>query len=116
MSTLLLQDFQAYVKNLCINNKNVLHDDTSNIAFVRLQSQDDLNRITSNASGMLVVISTFVGRAIGEADNDRIRQEATLSFLKRVGPNSGNTSDDVEAAQEFAMEVMFQFLARMKQD
>ena len=116
MSNLLFIPFQAYIKNLCIINKNVLHNDGNNVAFVRMQSGDDLNKITSNASSTLVIVSTFTGRAIGSTEDGRLQQMATLTFLNKPTVNTGNPSDEIETAQQLAMEVMFEFYARMIQD
>ncbi len=116
MSNLLFIPFQAYIKDLCIKHKQVLHNDVSNIAFVRMQSHDDLSAIKSIASGMLVIMSTFTGRAIGAPDDNMLQQHASLIFLNRQPTGTGDPAGEIEDAQELAMGVMFDFYARMKKD
>lgn len=116
MSGLLFTDFQAYAKQLSIKNKDVLHDDINNVAFIKLFSRDELNKITTSGSTMLVVVTMFTGKAIGSPDQSQLMQHASLMFLKRVSPNSGDPSSDIETAQQIAMEVMFQYYAKMKKD
>lgn len=113
MSDLLFIPFQNYIKSLCVLHTDILHVDHVKTGFVRMQSGQDLQSIPQNASAMIVVVSNFIGRAIGENDTQRLRQNASILFLKNANANTGDPYQEIQDAQDKAMQVMFDFLSRM---
>lgn len=109
-------EFQNYIETLCTKHKDVLHDPANNRAFIRFQSDEDLQSIPNNASGTMVSLGDFTGKAIGEPDENKIRQTATLLFLVNAVSVEGDPYAGIAAAQVKAQDVMFQFYARMKKD
>lgn len=116
MNELYIKPLQTYLRNLCIEHVLLMHVDDSNEVFVRLQTHEDVMSIPYNASNYFVIVDNLIGRAIGEFDDNRIRQELTMLFLKRALTNNGEPYDNIETAQQEALEVMFDFYSRMKQD
>lgn len=115
MSDFLFIPFQDYVKSLCEKHKDILHVDGTNTGFVRMQSDQDIQSIPSTAGSLIVLVSNFIGRAIGDNDSHRLRQNASLMFLKRVSTTT-DPYQAVQDAQDKAMQVMFDFYTRMKFD
>lgn len=112
---LLFNSFSDYIKQLAQLHKDVLHSDTSNRAFIRMFSHDDINTITSIASKYVISLSYFTGRATGDVESDMLRQEASLQFLRRAD-ESGDPGINVQVAMNAAMTLMFDFYARIKKD
>jgi len=117
MNDLLFIPFQDYLKQLCIQHVDVLHVDFVHVACIRFQSDEDLNQLPHHAGSMLVVVDNFIGRAVGDPDQQMMRQIVTLLFLKRTATGTtGDPAGEVMAAQTKALDVMFQFYARMCHD
>lgn len=116
MSELLFADFQSYIKTLCVKHKQLMHDDAANVSFVRMHSEDDLNKIKTIGSPVLVIVDTFTGRRIGEPESRMLQQHASLAFVAKAVANTGDPSGEIENAQKKAMEIMMDFLARMEKD
>ncbi|THU34254.1 hypothetical protein FAM09_24865 [Niastella caeni] len=116
MAEYYFKEFEDYVKSLCIKHKDVLHDDTTRRAFIRFQSGEDVESIPNNAGSVLVVIDNFTGRAIGTVDEARLQQQVSLLFVVNVAVTDGNMYVAVESALQKAMNIMFDFYARMIRD
>lgn len=116
MSDLLFVPFQEYVQSLCELHTEILHVDGTRTGFVKMQSDQDIQSIPQDAGSMIVVVSNFIGRAIGDYDTHKLRQNASLMFLKRTASNTGAPYQEVQDAQDAAMAVMFDFYSRMKFD
>jgi hypothetical protein len=116
MSELLFIPFSDYIKDLCTRHKDVLHVDGINAAYSHIQTGDELQTISSIAGRMVVIFSSYVGRAVGEFDDSRMNQNASLLFLYRPVGGSGNPAGEVKTAQQIAGDVMLQFYMRMKKD
>lgn len=108
--------FQDYIKTLCEAHADVAHSDGSNDSFVRFQSEDDVLQLPQHGGGMIVIITNFMGRAIGEESDFMMRQNATLFFLKCIAAGSGDRARAIEQAQSDALDVMFDFYSRMYND
>lgn len=108
--------FEDYAKNLCVQHKDVLHNDATNRAFIRFQSGEDVESIPNNAGNVLVVIDNFTGRAVGTLDEGRLQQQVSLLFLLNVANNAGNPYAAIEAALQKAMGILFDFYSRMVKD
>jgi hypothetical protein len=89
MSNLIFIPFQDYIKSLCEIHKDVLHVDNTNVCFVRMQSEDEINNIKSSIGGFLVIISSFTGRAIGAPDDNMLQQHASIMFVTRKENGTG---------------------------
>jgi hypothetical protein len=116
MAEYYFKEFEDYLKNLCVLHKEVLHNDTSNRAFIRFQSGEDVESIPNNAGSVLVIIDNFTGRAIGSLDEARLQQQVSLLFLVNVSTTAGNPYAAVEGALQKAMGILFDFYARMALD
>ncbi len=116
MSDLLFIPFQDYVKSICELHVDVAHQDGVRTGFIRMNSDEDILSLPNNSSGMIVIVSNFTGRAIGESDTHRLRQVASLSFLKKTEIGTGDPAQEIQNAQAKALEVMFDFYSRMKHD
>jgi len=116
MSELYLKPFQDYVKQLCIEHVAVLHDDATNVAFIRVQTAEDLGSLRNTAAGTFIIIDSFIGRAKGAFEENRLREEIGILFLKRAATAAGDPFGVIETAQEDALELLLDFYARMKQD
>jgi len=116
MSELYIKPAQDYIKQLCTEHVDVLHDDDTNVAFIRLYTAQDLAAIRNNACNFFVVVDNFIGRVKGSYEENKLRQELTLLFLKKVSKTPGDPFGAIEDAQEKALEVMFDFYERMKYD
>lgn len=116
MAEYYFKEFEDYLKTLCIKHKDVLHDDATNRAFIRFQSEEDVASIPNNAGSALVVIDNFTGRAVGSIEEARLQQNVSLLFLVNVGDTAGNPYAAIEAALQKAMGIMFDFYMRMAKD
>jgi len=116
MAEYYFKEFEDYIKTLCIQHVDVLHNDNTNRAFIRFQSDEDVNSIPNNAGKALVVIDNFTGRAIGTVEEARLQQNTSLLFLINVGDTAGNPYAAIEAALQKAMGIMFDFYTRMVKD
>ena len=116
MAEYYFKEFEDYLKFLCINHKEVLHDDITNRAFIRFQSEEDVESIPNNAGKVLVIIDNFTGRAIGTLDEARLQQQVSLIFLVNVSSTTGNPYADIEAALQKAIGILFDFYTRMAHD
>lgn len=116
MSELYLKPFQNYLKQLCVEHVAVSHDDATNVAFIRLQTAQDIGSIRNNAAGIFIIIDSFIGRVKGSFEENRLREEISILFLKRTAPANGDPFGIIEDAQEAALEILLDFYARFKQD
>lgn len=114
--SLLFNSFQAYIKSLAEKHVDVLHDDASKTGFIKMQSDDEVLSLAVDASPNIVICSNFIGRAIGTADEKKLRQNASLSFLCYAETGTGNPTAEIEAAQKKALEIMFDFYSRIQYD
>lgn len=116
MSELLFIPFSDYIRDLCTRHKDVLHSDTTRVAYAHIQTRNELEKITTTAGRMAVIFSNYVGRAVGEFDDSRMNQTASLLFLYRPLGATGDPAGEVKGAQQLAGDVMLQFYMRMKKD
>lgn len=116
MSALYLKPTQDYFKNYCKQHVLLQHDDEENVVFIRFQTLEELGSIKNNASGYFVMVDNITGRAAGDPDDSRLRQELTILFLKRVEPADGDPYGKIEKAQQEAFDILFDFFARLKHD
>lgn len=116
MAEYYFKEFEDYVRNLCIKHKELLHDDETRRAFIRFQSEEDVNSIPNNGGSPLVIIDNFTGRAIGSIEEAKLQQNVSLLFLANVANTAGNPYSAVQAALQKAMSIMFDFYARMTHD
>lgn len=116
MNELFLKPLHAYIKNLCVKHKQLLHSDNARVVFIPFQSGKAPAAIKTNASMYFVAVDYITGAATGDVDSNRLKQEVALLFLKRTAPPGGNPSGAIEDAQEAALLVMLDFYARMKND
>lgn len=113
---MLFNEFQAYIKSLCEQHKDILHEDGVRTGFVRFAGDEDINSLLTNGSPNIVIMTNFIGRAIGGWEDDKVRQNVSLSFLCHAQSNTGNPAQDVQNAYALAERIMFDFYARMKHD
>lgn len=117
MSELLFKPFADYIKLLATQHKKLLHVDGVNTAFIRMQSEEDIQSIPQQGGKTLVAIESIVGRAVGDFEENRIRQTVTLFFLQVTQPgNSGDQYEEIETALNETYLIMLDFLARIKED
>lgn len=117
MSELYFKPFEDYIKTLCIQHKKILHQDGVLTGFIRMQSHEDIQSIPQNAGTSLVAIESIIGRAVGDFEENRIRQTVTLFFLQATVPdNSGEPYTMIEVALSESYIIMLDFLARIKND
>lgn len=114
MAEYYFKEFEDYLKLLCMQHKEVLHDDQQNRCFIRFQSEQDLQSIPNNAGSKLVTIDQFSGRAIGEFDDGKLQQTVTIAFLMKIG--DGDPYQKVQEALAKTMQLLHDFYARMKRD
>lgn len=113
-----INEFQQYIKQLCSDHLDILHDDATNVAFVRFQSNDDLNQVNNQGSPVIVVINRYYGRAIGEtADDMDMKQFVQIRFAVMAIPDPViNFSDVITAAVDKAFTIMMDFISKFKED
>lgn len=116
MSTLYLKPTQDHFKKYCVEHITLQHNDADNVVFIRFQTEQELGSIKNNAAGYFVMVDNITGRAAGDADENKLRQELTLLFLKRVEPANGDPYGKIEKALQDAFDIMFDFYARLKND
>jgi hypothetical protein len=109
------EQFQSLIKTYSIEHKLVLHNDTTNVCFERFKTNQQLYSIPTNAGDVLVRVFDFVGRANGDFDSGQLKEQAVLHFMSRVD-TSLDPYDAVHLAEVKAMEIMFDYYARMKYD
>lgn len=109
------KEFEDYARDLCIKNKQVLHDDQTNRAFIRFQSEEDIESIPNNAGNVLVIVDNFTGHATGTADDSLLQQNISLLFLVKCSLDS-NRYNAIQACQAKAIGILFDFYAKMKND
>lgn len=109
------EQFQGLIKTYCEEHTLVLHDDVSNVCFERFKTNQQLYSIPTNAGPVLVRVFDFIGRANGDVDSGQLNEQAVLHFLCRVDA-AADPYDAVHQAELKAMEIMFDFYARMKND
>lgn len=116
MAEYYFKEFEDYVKLLCQQHTQLLHVDGQNTAFVRMQSEEDVNSIPNTASKSLVVMDNYIGRAIGEFEDNAIVQVPTLLFITYADNNAGNPYAAIQLAMRTSMGILFDFYNRMKYD
>jgi hypothetical protein len=111
--------FQNYLATLSTKHKLLKHDTTpgGQKSFIRFQSEEDLNELSNNPSPNLVTFARFYGKAIGDADDEKIRQYALIRFSSYAPrPLDGTITEEITNAIDRAFGIMMQFVARMRQD
>jgi len=116
MSELYIKPLQDYFRQLCIEHVTLLHDDNDNVVFIRMQTIQDIASLRNNASKYFILLDNFTGKVKGSFEQNMLRQEITLLFLKAAENSNGNPYGVIETAQQKAMEIMFDFYERMKYD
>lgn len=116
MSNLLFIEFQDYAKTLAELHVDIAHNNATRTGFIKMNSDDEINSLPVDASPNIVILSDFVGRATGAPDDQRLRQNASLSFFCYAETGTGNPTAEIQAAQQKAMQIMFDFYSRMRFD
>jgi len=113
-----INDFQQYIKQLCIQHVDVLHNDNTNVAFVHFQSNDGLNQVANQGANTIVIINRFYGKAIGEtADDMDMQQFVQIRFAVAAIPDPViNYTDVITAALDKAFTIMMDFISKFRQD
>jgi hypothetical protein len=89
MSELYIKPLQDYLKQLCVEHVLLLHDDTANVVFIRFQTEEDTASIPVNAAKYFVIVNRVLGQAKGDFDENKIRQENTILFLRQAKSHIG---------------------------
>jgi hypothetical protein len=113
-----ITSFQTYLKALCVAHKEVLHNDAANVAYVRFQSDDDLNQVVNQGASTIVILTRFYGKSTGAtADDMNMKQFVGIRFACAAIPHpTMNYSDVITAALDKAFTVMMDFLTRMREE
>jgi len=116
MSDFQFKDFEDYLEQLSVENKDVAHTSNGQVCFSRLRSAEEVNQIINNAGKNIVLLGRFSGRAIGELQEQGMRQFAVIRFACFAENNDGDISDGIDNAIQQAWDIMWQFVARMRKD
>lgn len=116
MAEYYFKEFEDYLRTLCMLHKDVLHDDINNRAFIRFQSEEDIQSIPNNAGAVMVAVVNFTGRAIGSIEEEKLQQYAGIWVFVNISNTAGNVYAAIQAAMKKAMDVMFDFYTRMIKD
>jgi hypothetical protein len=110
-----INDLQIYLKALCVAHTDLLHDDATNVSFVRFQSDDDIQQAANQGAANLVILARYYGRAAGEtADDMNMKQFVQLRFAcAAINDAVLNYGDVITAATDKAFTIMMDFVARM---
>lgn len=112
-----IQGFQDLLKDLCTQHIDIMHNDQTNVAFVRYQSHDDMGQVQNNASPVIVIVTRYYGRAAGQnADDMKMKQFVQIRFAVAGIPDAViNYSDIITAAADKAFRIMLDFLVKFRQ-
>lgn len=116
MSDFQFIDFEDYLEGLCTSNQDVQHGLNGQVSFSRLRSQTEVNELVNNAGKNIVLLGRFNGRAVGETEEQGMRQFATIRFACYAENNNGDISGGIDQAIDKAWNIMMQFVAKFRKD
>lgn len=116
MADFQFQNFEDYLEQLCMLNQDVLHNPPTQVSFSRLRSNGEINAIINNAGPNIVLLGRFNGRAVGDAQEQGMRQFAVLRFASKASLNNGEIGEGIDIAIDTAFNIMMQFVAKMRKD
>lgn len=110
--------FQLFIKQLCTQHKDLMHDDQANVVFVALHSHDDLNQVQNHGAASIVVMARYYGRPFGgNPDELQIKNFVQIRFACYAQPDPGqNFSDTITGALDKSFSIMMDFIARMSKE
>jgi len=109
-----IQEMEDYVEGLCRSHTDVLHNPPAKVCFSRLRSQDEVNQLINNAGKNVVIMGRMSGRAVGDAIEQKLRQEFVLRFACYAEVASG--TQGIDDAIDLAQDIMFDFISKMRVD
>jgi hypothetical protein len=113
MAEYYFDEFQDYLQTLCEKHVDVQHNVDGRSAFARLFSNEEMEALVNNASPNIVVVSSFFGRAAGSVDEQAMLQTVTIRFASNAAADG---SAGINVAMAKAWQIMWDFIARMRQD
>lgn len=110
-------EFEDYLKALCIAHTDIEHNDASNIAFIRLLSEQDDMSLPSNAAKKIIRLADFTGQAKGSnPDEMQLAQFAVIDYLVYAENVNNDVYEARKEALKKAMQLLFDFYNRMVYD
>jgi hypothetical protein len=107
---LTLEQIQNNIEAYCISHKLLLHSD-SNIAFIPLYSNQELQSIRNKGSKNIVVVTTFQGRLFGNYDDKKLQQYLGLRFA-----SFRDKDEKVNGPLNRSFEIMMDFITRWQHE
>jgi hypothetical protein len=110
-----VDDIQDYFEDLAKKHNDLLHDQNNRKAFARLNTDDQVTQIKKKATDNIVVMADIGGQMIGAIDDKEIKRGVSIIFASRAA-TSGEAALAIDAANNKAEQIMFDFINRMGYD
>jgi len=113
-----LKAFEDYLQGLAASHVDLGNGDATKKIFIRLESNDDLNAIASDAAAFkrIVIMENTSAQQVGDLEESKYRQLFVLSFLGYVVTNNGDTTAARDAEIDKMWQIMMDFRAKMLHD
>jgi len=110
-----IKQIQDYFEDLAKIHTDLLHLVDGRIAYARLNTDEQVTQITKKATANIVVIAQMNGERTGELDDHQVRRGISIIFASRA-ITSGPAAAAIDAANEKAEQIMFDFISKMEID
>lgn len=113
-----LKAFEDYLSALAISHVDLGNGNPDSKCFVRIVSDDELNKLISApaANPRVVILENVTAQQVGDLEESKFRHAYTLSFLGYVNTGTGDTTTVRDTEIDTMWRIMMDFRAKLLHD